>query len=70
MSGNVGEWCQDSYGSYNNNPQTNPITLLGDSKRVSRGGGWNDSEWSCRSLNRFDRVPSTRAINLGFRLAL
>ena len=38
MSGNVDEWCQDWYGSYSSEAQTNPKGPNGGNRRVNRGG--------------------------------
>ena len=70
MSGNVNEWCQDWYGSYSSNAQTNPTGPDSGSRRVHRGGSWNDYERYCRSSFRFSDSPGLRYGNLGFRLAL
>ena len=43
MSGNVWEWCQDRYGSYNSSSQTNPAGASSGSYRVCRGGSWIDN---------------------------
>ena len=70
MSGNVREWCQDWYGSYSSNSQTNPVGPNSGSSRVRRGGSWGDSARFCRSSNRFSDSPSRRDCNLGLRLVL
>ena len=69
MSGNVEEWCSDWYGYYSSGAQTNPKSYRG-SRRVYRGGGWNDHTWSCRSSGRIGYYPSFRSGSLGLRLAL
>ena len=70
MSGNVSEWCQDWYGSYSSNAQTNPTGPSSGSYRVNRGGGWNYSASNCRVAYRNYYSPGTRYCNLGFRVVL
>ena len=70
MSGNVYEWCQDRYGSYGSNAQTNPTGPDSGSDRVNRGGGWFSGERGCRSSCRFTNSPGFRYNDLGLRLAL
>ena len=70
MSGNVLELCQDWYGSYGSNAQTNPTGPSSGSYRVYRGGSWLRTVWYCRSSSR-DSIPSGyRNIDCGLRLAL
>ena len=52
MSGNVYEWCQDSYVSYVSASQTNPTGAVSGAFRVGRGGGWNCIARGCRSALR------------------
>ena len=70
MSGNVWEWCQDWKGDYSSNAQTNPTGPSSGSYRVSRGGSWGVSAWSCRVAFRNSSTPDFRARYLGLRLAL
>ncbi len=70
MTGNVSEWCQDWYGSYSSNAQTNPTGPSSGSRRVNRGGGWNYSASYCRVAYRNYYSPGTRYGNLGFRVVL
>ena len=70
MSGNVWEWCNDRWGSYNSNAQTNPAGPSSGSRRVNRGGGWNGGARICRVSLRSRNAPGSRYDCLGLRLAL
>ena len=69
MSGNVYEWCQDLYGSYNSSAQTNPTGPTSGSTRVNRGGSWYDDAGNCHTANRYRITPASTLSFLGFRLA-
>ncbi len=69
MSGNVREWCQDWYGSYVVEAQTNPSGPSSGSDRINRGGSWFDRAWYCRVLCRNFNAPDFR-YTIGLRLAL
>lgn len=70
MSGNVEEWCQDWYGAYSHNTQTNPVGPNDGAARVGRGGSWNnvarDCRLSCRGHDTLDYCISI----IGLRLVL
>ena len=70
MTGNVWEWCQDRFGSYNSYAQTNPTGASSGSDRVNRGGSWHSYPWSCRSSVRSYYTPDDGGYHLGLRLVL
>ena len=69
MSGNVEEWCQDWFGSYSSNAQTNPTGPTSGSYRVLRGGSWFGDADDCRVADRDGNAPSRRNYCSGVRLA-
>lgn len=68
MHGNVWEWCNDSYGNYSPNAQTNPAGPETNPDRVYRGGGWGNFAISCRSAYRNGNNHSSRSKDVGFRI--
>ncbi len=70
MSGNVEEWCQDWYGSYSSDAQTDPSGPASGSLRVYRGGSWDGLARICRVSDRGHDAPSHTHDYLGLRLAL
>ena len=68
MSGNVAEWCWDWYGSYSKETQTNPTGPVYGSYRVTRGGSYYDSDFSCRVASRSGDDPSYKRGYTGFRV--
>ena len=69
--GNVWEWVQDCWNeTYAGAPTDGSAWSTGDcSKRVDRGGGWDDEPRGVRSAGRSWLEPSLRNLNLGFRIA-
>ena len=71
VSGNVWEWVEDCWrGNYRGSPRDGSAWEGGDcSRRVLRGGSWNDDPRWLRSAVR-DRVATDiRSYTLGFRVA-
>lgn len=66
--GNIGEWCFDFYGDYGTSPQTNPTGAASGTRRVNRGGGWNDFGKNLRSAYRAAAEQNTPLYNVGLRL--
>jgi len=69
MNGNVWLWCQDWYRPYPSEESvTDPQGATSGSARVVRGGSWFDPASFVRAASRIWFVPSSRVIDLGFRL--
>ena len=68
MHGNVGEWCWDYYGKYPAEEQTNPAGAESGTRRISRGGGWNDFAKHIRSAYRASSPADRKSASVGIRL--
>ena len=71
MSGNVREWCSDSFGStyYSMSPSINPIGPTDGAYRVLRGGSYRRAAVEARSSYRSYNHPYTSYKDDGFRVA-
>ncbi len=72
MHGNVWEWCHDKFGEYPKGSKkvVDPIGPETGSRRVRRGGAWNEPAKNCRSACRNFVTPTLHRDYIGFRLAL
>lgn len=70
MSGNVWEWCEDLYGAYGSDRQTNPIGAKKGTARVLRGGCYASTERQCRVSGRKSLYQLGKDYMTGFRLAM
>lgn len=68
MYGNVGEWTWDAYGAYETEDQTDPTGADTGTRRVYRGGGWNDFAKNMRSAYRATMDQEKGSFNIGIRL--
>ena len=68
MHGNVNEWCWDLYGAYDLANTADPTGAETGTRRVYRGGGWNDFGKNLRSAYRAAGELNMASFNLGIRL--
>ena len=69
MGGNVAEWVNDWYGSYENKDLNDPTGAETGTNRVVRGGGWSDKATALASSERDKKAPLYKGHTLGFRIA-
>ncbi len=67
MHGNVNEWCWDLYGEYDTENTADPTGAASGTRRVYRGGGWNDFGKNLRSAYRAAGELDMVSFNLGIR---
>ncbi|MBU4054898.1 MAG: SUMF1/EgtB/PvdO family nonheme iron enzyme [Proteobacteria bacterium] len=72
MSGNVWEWCEDTFlaDAYALEAKKNPLIKDPGPDRVIRGGSWNLDAWSARCTRRFNFPVDFFGPGLGFRLIM
>jgi formylglycine-generating enzyme required for sulfatase activity len=61
MSGNVWEWCLNSYDDLHD-------TGVSQARRVVRGGSWFNFQDGARASSRFNLLPGNRFNFSGFRV--
>ena len=73
LLGCVWHWCADAADDdadpEDEDPFVDPDDYDSDTHRVTRGGGWNNLEWSISCTSRNGFPPGARFSNLGFRCA-
>ena len=71
MHGNVLEWCQDHYASYDKTPVDGSAWKTDDKEanRILRGGSWSSGPRNCRSALRDLNTPDNRYGYIGFRVS-
>ncbi len=67
MHGNVNEWCWDLYGAYDPGNAVDPAGAKEGTRRVYRGGGWNDFGKNLRSAYRAAGELDMVSFNIGIR---
>lgn len=71
LLGNVAEWCSDFYqADYQNDQQQNPRGPANGSRRVIKGGSYQDDENTIRIASRDSEAPDKSRKTVGFRLVM
>ena len=69
MLGNVWEWGDDWFGSYQIGRQENRAGAKEENAKVMRGGSWDSDPQYVRVSYRIWYEPTYRSSNFGFRCA-
>ena len=69
MHGNISEWCWDIYAPYDLKVVKNPVGPSNGTRRINRGGAWNDFAKNLRSAYRAATPQDNKSFNIGFRIA-
>lgn len=71
LLGNVAEWCSDFYREdYQNDQPQNPRGPVTGSRKVIKGGSYQDDENTLRIASRDSEAPGKSRKTVGFRLAM
>lgn len=68
MHGNVSEWVWDYYGEYGTDEVSDPTGPETGTRRICRGGAWNDFAKNVRSAYRATLPENQSSFNIGIRL--
>jgi formylglycine-generating enzyme required for sulfatase activity len=70
MGGGIGEWVNDWYGAYSDDPQTDPSGPSNGEYRIVRGGDWfAHASFLVRTTFRDPKNPEFATSSVGFRCA-
>jgi len=69
MSGNVWEFCYDSWYDYTEDPQINPCNFVPSWTRIGRGGCFRSGIRSLTVSHRYSIHPTYEGCDTGFRIA-